>query len=211
MAFDTYTDLKAAVATWMKRTDLTAQIPDYITLAEKSFRKLAKLRPLEIEATLTGTPSSDVIALPSDFEQAIGLWDTSTNPRNPLGQRLPEALPVDSSPGTPEYWAVDGTNVRFERPLDGAYTFALRYAQKFALSVSNPTNYVLTEYPNVYLFGALAEGSNDTFDDGRAAMWFQRFKSAVEAMNTAEGQRNRNVTLRTEISASRRFDITKGE
>lgn len=211
MALDTFTDLKAAVATWMKRTDLTAKIPDYIALAEKKIVKIAKLRPLETNTPLVGTPSSDVIALPADFEQAIALWDTTTNPRTKLGQALPQSLPVDTTPGAPEYWAVDGTNVRFERPLDAAYTYALRYAPKFSLSVSNPTNYVLTEYPDVYLYGALVEGFNDIFADDRAAMWQQRFRAALEVMSTAEGQRNRNVTLRTEIAGRRMFDINRGE
>lgn len=194
----------------MKRSDLTAQIPDYITLAEKKILKVGKIRPLEVETALTGTPSSDEIALPSDFENPIALWDTTDSPRAKLNQLYPEALPMDTSIGRPDFWAVDGTNIKFERPLDAAYTYALRYAQKFALTTGNPTNYVLTEYPDVYLYGALVEGFNDIFGDDRAAMWQQRFRSAIEVMNSAEAQINRNVTLRTEISARRRFDINRG-
>ncbi len=41
MALSNYTDLKTAVASWMKRSDVTAKVPDYITLAEKKIVKLA--------------------------------------------------------------------------------------------------------------------------------------------------------------------------
>ena len=34
MAFTTFTELKSVVADYLARTDLTAQIPDFITLAE---------------------------------------------------------------------------------------------------------------------------------------------------------------------------------
>ena len=34
MALTTYTELKAAIADWLNRSDLTSQIPDFITLAE---------------------------------------------------------------------------------------------------------------------------------------------------------------------------------
>jgi hypothetical protein len=34
MALSTYSDLQTAVATWLHRSDLTAIIPDLITLAE---------------------------------------------------------------------------------------------------------------------------------------------------------------------------------
>jgi len=34
MSIATYSELQTAVADWMHRTDLTAKIPDFITLAE---------------------------------------------------------------------------------------------------------------------------------------------------------------------------------
>lgn len=34
MALDTYTGLKAAIASWLMRDDLTDAIPDFIMLAE---------------------------------------------------------------------------------------------------------------------------------------------------------------------------------
>jgi hypothetical protein len=41
-----YTDLKATVADYLARTDLTTQIPDFITLAENRLRRDLRLRQM---------------------------------------------------------------------------------------------------------------------------------------------------------------------
>ena len=37
MALDNYTNLIASIADWVNRSDLTAVIPDFVTLAESEF------------------------------------------------------------------------------------------------------------------------------------------------------------------------------
>ena len=37
MALVNYSDLKTSIADWLNRSDLTATIPDFITLAESGF------------------------------------------------------------------------------------------------------------------------------------------------------------------------------
>ena len=44
MAFTTYTELKSVVADYLARTDLTAQIPDFITLAEVRLKRDLRIR-----------------------------------------------------------------------------------------------------------------------------------------------------------------------
>lgn len=210
MALSNYTDLKAAVAQWMRRSDLTAEIPDYITLAEKKIVKLLKIRGQETEATLTPLSGDSTVLLPSDFGAPIALWNTQDDPRSPLNQVLPEALEYDDDLGIPEYWAIDGSNIRFECRVDGAIPFALRYVKTFELSGSNPTNFILTEWPDVYLYGALTEGFLAVFDEQRAAVWQGKFQSAIEVARTTGNDAKRNITLRTDM-AVQRFNINTGE
>jgi hypothetical protein len=67
---------------------------------------------------------------------------------------------------------------------DGAYAAVLEYFAKVpALSNSNTTTWLLTNYPNAYLFGTFAEaeaflGADD--QDPRIAMWIQRRDQALE-------------------------------
>ena len=46
MALTTYTELKASLADWLNRTDLTAAIPDFITLAESQMERQLRLRQM---------------------------------------------------------------------------------------------------------------------------------------------------------------------
>lgn len=209
MALSNYTELKAAVAQWMRRADLTAEIPDYITLAEKKIVKLLKIRGQETETTLTPNSGDSTVALPSDYGSPIALWNTQED-RIKLNQVLPDALEYDDTPGTPDYWAVDGANIRFDCRLDGAIPFAFRYVKTFELSDVNPTNFILTEWPDVYLYGALTEGFLAVYDEQRAAVWQGKFQAAIEVARTTGNDSKKSIALRTDMGAQR-FNIYRGE
>lgn len=209
MALSNYTELKAAVAQWMRRADLTAEIPDYITLAEKKIVKLLKIRGQETETTLTPNSGDSTVALPSDYGSPIALWNALSD-RIKINQVMPEALKYDDTPGAPDYWAVDGANIRFDCRLDGAIPFAFRYVKTFKLSDVNPTNFILTEWPDVYLYGALTEGFLAVYDEQRAAVWQGKFQSAIEVARTTGNDSKKNIALRTDMGAQR-FNIYTGE
>lgn len=209
MALSNYTELKAAVAQWMRRADLTAEIPDYITLAEKKIVKLLKIRGQETETTLTPNGGDSTVALPTDYGSPIALWNALAD-RIKLNQVLPDALEYDDTPGTPDYWAVDGTNIRFDCRLDGAIPFAFRYVKTFELSDVNPTNFILTEWPDVYLYGALTEGFLAVYDEQRAAVWQGKFQAAIEVARTTGNDSKKSIALRTDMGAQR-FNIYTGE
>lgn len=199
MSIATYAELQTAVAAWMNRTDLTAVIPDFIRLAESRIKTLTNARQAEAEAALACVVGASTIALPSDYKAPVALWLGTE--REALPQRLAEDLPTSSSSGRPQYWAIDGTNLRFNCPADAAYSVALRYRQTLALSNANDTNAILTDYPDVYLFGALVEAASYTMDD-RAAAWDARFQAAVQAMNNMEAANTKHVVLRSDFAAS---------
>src|SRR5262245_53979280 len=65
MTMATYSDLQTAVGNWIARSDLAANIPDFIMLFESAANRRLRLRQQESTATLA--PSSGVAALPSDY------------------------------------------------------------------------------------------------------------------------------------------------
>lgn len=212
MTISTYAQLKTAVANWLKRDDLTTVIPDFITLAEKRINTLVMPRPQEVETSLSATASSDTVTLPSDYKTPIALWIDDITPRQMLDQVLPQELPYTTTPSRPLYWSIDGSNIRFQAPADQIYPLKFRYEQSFALSDASPTNYLLTNYPDVYLFGALIEASSYTLDDQRASVWNQRFVTAISQCNDQEASDNKFVPLRTEFAGiqRQRFNINRG-
>lgn len=212
MSLSTYSDLQSAIATWLKRSDITAQIPDFIRLAEIRIKSVLDVRDLEVTADLVTTPSSAAVALPSDFKSPIALWLDDINPREKLDQVLPENLPYNTVPNRPLYWAIDGGNIRFQTPANAAYPVKFRYTQLFELSEANPSNYILTQYPDVYLFGALCESADYSWDQDNAVKWDAKFREAVKRAGDQENSNQKFVPLITEFGQvmKRRFNIYRG-
>lgn len=212
MSIGTYSELQTAVAAWLKRSDLTSRIPDFIRLAEVRMLSLIDVGTLETTATLATTPSSDTIAVPADFKNPIALWIADIDPQEQLTQVLPQSLPYNATPNRPQYWAIDGTNIRFQCPADAAYPIKFRYTQTFGLSNASPTNTLLTNFPDVYLFGALSEAADYAFDNENGLKWNAKFNDAVQRCNNLQASENKNVPLMTELakSARQRFNIFRG-
>jgi hypothetical protein len=67
MSFATYSDLKTSIAGYLARSDLTSQIPDFITFAENRLRRELRIRQM-LKSVTTSTVSGDsTVELPADF------------------------------------------------------------------------------------------------------------------------------------------------
>ena len=109
--------------------------------------------------------------------------------------------------------SIDGTNIAFDRPAETAFAFDFRYVGSLALSDSAPTNYILEQYPDVYLFGALVEAAQYTLDAQLSAMCEARFQAAVADAGNAEHASRAGATLVTDFGwygQSSNFNITEG-
>ena len=69
MALGTYTDLKTSVANYLEREDLTATIPDFITLTENRLNRDIRARVNMIRATTTTTAGIAFYDLPAHYIQ----------------------------------------------------------------------------------------------------------------------------------------------
>lgn len=217
MALATYSDLKASVADFLNRTDLTASIPDFIRLAEADINSHFDLRTVETDATVTAVSGSRFIPLPAGFREAQNLWINWPYGRGePLRFVTPELLVTYAAAGIPLFWCIDGDNIAFERPVNDAYSFTLRQIGGVVLSDAAPTNLVLTNYPNVYLYGALKEAAPYLRDADAMTMWEAKYADAIQKAKAKEGRIKALVTLSTEpgqlTRSGRRssFNINRG-
>jgi len=208
MSITTYTELVAALDGadgYLHRTNLTAKIPDFIRLAESRMNRRLKLLLQETETTLTavvGSRSGATMAVPSLFSQPIALWQTTYLPRTELYYMTAEALPVTTSNGASTFFTVDGAYIATENPADQAYTYLLRYLTGFNIA-STSTNTVLTNYPDVYVYGALAESVPYTGNVDMQQMWEAKFDAGIrEAISDTTATKGR-MTLRTDRAVQR--------
>ena len=207
MSIGTYSELKTAVASFLHRTDLTTQIPDFITLAEARLQRVELLRDMEHETTLTSSQGSNAIALPDGYISPINLWLVISTARIPLVKKNPSDFNLNTAiQSYPEYWAIDGSNLLLDKYAGGAYSLPFRYMKSFSLSNSNPTNYLLTNAPDIYLFTALAEACAYTQEDPSA--WEAKAQRAISDYNYLEAK-SKQATLGTELY-TKRWNIYQG-
>lgn len=211
----TYSGLQAAIAQWLERGDLTDQIPAFIQLAETRMNRLLDLREAEEDVALTAVSGSRFIDLPAAYSTPLNLWFNWSWGREPLRFVPPELLTTKVNSTYPQFWAVDGGKIAFERPAGDAYSLTLRYTMKYALSDTVTTNALLTSYPDAYLFGSLVEAADYLRDPDLKAQVLPRFDGAMQEINNQERRSKSLATLSTEFPmlVGRRpgFNIFRGD
>ena len=205
MSITTYAELVSAldgVGGYLHRGDLTDKIPDFIRVAESRMNRKLRVLLQETESALTATIGSRLMSVPTRFGTPIALWLDTYPPREPLIYRTPDDLPVTTWNSASDFYTVDGDNIATENPADEAYAYTLRYWTKFDLATTL-TNTVLTNYPDIYIYGALVASVAWTQDMTQLQFWAQqRDEAMAEAMSDTRKTKGKAV-LRTEFGGSR--------
>lgn len=169
MAITTYSELQTAIANWLDRDDLTDRIPEFIALAEARFIRKIKHWRMEGRATANTVASTRTMALPSDYYSMRNLKLNNGSYTDVLEYMSPSVLYEGSSTtgGTPKYYTIQGNQIALEPIPDTAYEIEIDYISFDVLSDSNTTNWLLTNYPDIYLLGSLVMGEAFMVNDER--------------------------------------------
>jgi hypothetical protein len=190
MAIATYSDLQTSVANWLKRSDLTSIIPDFITLAEARIARDLRLRKQVTNTALSTVAGTQTVSLPSDFLEMENITLTNTTPPAALSVVTPEIMdrkfPNGYVTGQPVVYTIVGDQVQLGPTPDAVYTVSLDYYQRFAALSTTPTNWLLTNHPSVYLFAALAEASGYVFNDERIPTWEAKYQADVRSLQESD-------------------------
>lgn len=200
MSITTYAELQAAVASWLNRGDLTANIPDFITLAEAQMSTDLKARAMETKVSLATVAGTKTVALPTDMLEMRRLQVVGTY-NQPLSYRSPDELSsdyADNGSGQPAVFTVIGANIELAPIPDAVYSLELTYQQRIpALSVSNTTNWLLTNWPNAYLYASLIAATPFIMNDARLSIWAQLYSQAVEGINGVDWYSGSTMKVRS--------------
>jgi hypothetical protein len=189
MALSTYAELKASVADWLNRSDLTSAITDFVSLAESQMERDLRTRQMIVRAN--AYINTEYSALPSDYLEAKSFKLTGTNPISPLVfqsiNAMDDLLVNYSASGQPKYFCVIGGQIRVVPTPDTSYLSELIYYAKLSrLSNANTTNWLLTLSPDVYLYGSLLQAAPYLQDDARIQVWAGLYQKGIEALNLAD-------------------------
>ena len=192
MAISTFAELKTAAANWLDRSDLTDRIPEFIALAEARFNRILRIRDMETVSTdISTTGGTREYPLPTGFVQ-MKEFHLTTDPLTPLAYITPEMMTrlwAGSLSGRPEVFTVIADNVRLGPSPDAVYTTSMLYYKTFtALSDDATTNDMLTNNPDVYLYGTLLEAEPFIMNDERVQLWATAFKQAIDDIQNQDNK-----------------------
>jgi len=189
MSLTTYSELKTSVANYLGRSDLTSQIPDFISLAEIRLNRSIRIRQMLKTATATTTGGDPTVGLPSDFLEIRDLH-VSGNPRSPLTYMSPSAFSRDAradESGKPVFYTMRGAEFELAPIPNTTYTISmLYYAKPTALSDANTSNVFMANCADALLYGALLEAEPYLMNDARLQVWSSLYNNAVASLNDSD-------------------------
>lgn len=213
MALSTYDDLKAELASWLRRSDLAAEIPSFIALAEAQMNRRLRARPMT--ARLSQSWAAEYVDLPGDFLSERLVKITSGGSTTVLRYLTPEDMDAKTrtaASGRPRFYALYGAELRLHPAPDTAYAAELVYLQALpALSESNPSNWLLASHPDAYLYGALTQSAPYLRADDRLQTWTSLFGAVLTDIETAD-RTGAAAQLLTDapLGGRDRFNIIRG-
>jgi hypothetical protein len=187
MAITTYAELKASIADFLNRDDLTSVATDFITLAEADINR--RVRHWRLEGRATAQVDTQFSALPADFAEALTFHVTSGDLAQiellSKAEMLKRRKSSSDATGKPAFYAITAGEIEVYPTPDGTYSTELYYYKRVAaLSDSNTTNDILTYFPDVYLYGALVHSAPYLKDDARVAVWGNTYAQTLADINS---------------------------
>lgn len=196
----TYSGLKDAIAKFLNRTNLTDVIPAFIALAEAEIARRVRRKTITTTITVSGATT----ALPADCVElrSVHLVTSSKGRDLPLNVGTPEMLAemrarYGGAAGRPILACLMGGKLEVAPAPDASYSAEIKYFEKLTpLSATVAANSVLTDSPDVYLYGALKHSAPFLEHDERLSLWTSLFDSAVDQLDIAREREETSASLR---------------
>jgi len=189
MAITTYSDLQTTVANYLARSDLTAQIPDFIRLAEIRLRRDLRIRQMMNAATTATVAGDATVSLPSDFLEVRDLI-VQTNPVRPVNYISPSVFSRNArvtESGVPTDYTILATEFKFAPVPDAAYTLEIvYYAAPPFLTSTNSSNTFLANCPDLLLYASLVEAEPYLMNDARIQVWAGMYDRGLASLTTSD-------------------------
>jgi hypothetical protein len=190
MSFTDYDELKQEIIDWSHRDDIDQKVDSFIDLAEAEM--LANtIEPLQLRAeetlaafTMDSTTPSRFVALPTGYQSMRKVRVQIVNgPSVELEFRTPSQLNILEGTGLPRFFTVTD-QIELDITPDQDYAGEFQYYQEFLpLDDTNTTNAVLTNHPDIYLFGAMWALRKYTEEPQSSAEYYQQFIASIKGAN----------------------------
>lgn len=213
MSLSTYAELKTATLDFAHRSDLSGVFDDLARRAEAGINRKLRLIQQEQRTTLATVANARTVTLPSGFLAMIGLTIS-------FGGSVAELLPMGAIPinaayqpansGIPQYYRI-GSAIEFDVNADGVYSLYAHWYKKWDI-VNDSTNWLLTNWPDLYMDAILAEIGLYTRDAEMAQAAAMSANQKIDEAMQSDAQNRTSPIMMVDGGLVTRlnFDINRG-
>jgi len=173
-----YGELKTLLAGYLHRSDLTAMIPNFVTLAQARLNHDIRHIMMNGSSSINAIAGTANITLPSDFLHMVRLQvPYSSGYRTLQQQTLEQNTAFNESygggTGDPQYYAIINMTLAELVPTpEENVTLTCVYRRRLAAFTGDTaTDDVLTKFPNAYVYAAMVEATPYIQSDKRLGLW----------------------------------------
>lgn len=180
MAITDNATLQTALSNWLGRTSESARYPEWISLCEADIRRNLRKKVTVGALTIDTNPE----ALPATVDELRVLRFNTASLQYPLTEVTPAAL-ADlrrTGSGRPHYYATLNGSVYLDITPDQAYTTEIVYFELLT-PLSAGVNAVITDSPDIYLYGTLIHSAPYLEHDERLPLWQGLYQKALDDEN----------------------------
>jgi len=203
MAISTYAELQDAILAWINKQDIEQSLDSIIAMTEADLNR--KVRHWKMEKRATVSLDDQYSRVPSDWIETIRFYLTGNGTSELILASRSDLLNrrelANDTGGTPRYYTMSDGAFEVFPTSNGNFTAELLYYGKTdALSNSVTTNWLLTDHPDVYLYGSLVHASAFMGEDNRIQVWNTMYQTALDQVNgSSEAARYNGSGLRMKI------------
>lgn len=196
MAISNFTELQSAIDNLLKlngSSEFIARIPEWISLCEsEANRTLRVFRQEKLEyADYTLSNTTRRLGLPNDFVEVLGL-EIRPQSFDDLNYESCRYVAQDqinekyvTEHGQPLHYTIRRGEIEFDRFPSEDMRVRMHYISKWDIG-TDATNWLLTNYPDVYLYGVAYHGAIYRWDDKRAEVFKKLFNAAMGQVNLVD-------------------------
>lgn len=190
--FGDFAQLQATIASYLARTDLATQIPEFIRLAQDRLSRDLYIRQTLKVATTKTTAGDATVELPADFVAMKDIHISSTNPIQTVtfqstSNFFRNARVLVSGP--PTFYTLLGSEFQFAPVPDTDYTLKMVYYHKPPyLSDTVSSNLWLATTPDLLLYASLGEAEPFLMNDERIQTWSSMYDRGVNSLQKSDDE-----------------------
>lgn len=169
---------------------MTTEVVDFIKLAEAHMKRVLRTRDQEVRETFTlNSEYTDLTTLTNTVKELRNI-QLNTDPIRRLEYRTPDKIDKEwpnNDSGKPVFYTIIGDELQVKPVPDSSYTAEVSIVSPFtSLSGGSPTNWILTNHPDIYLAGALYYGNKYIKDQNEADRNLTEFLAHIKTLNRQE-------------------------